>query len=175
MANTQQPAIIKGNRRRCLLLFVLAGGLGLAMMLWLVPWLEDFTTRAYCVEIAGHNGSVVLFGALFIGFTSIVFLFTLWLASVSGKILRSGQSPPPGAWVCRDTVPVTGRRARTRAYIGFVAPLFGFALLCWGIAQFQDIRERLIEPNLEKLQARCDAAGADAPGTGRTGPDGSGR
>lgn len=119
MTESQHPAIIPGNRRRCVLLFILAAGTGLAALQWFFPWLEGFAARAHCTEIAGYNGSIVLFAAVFVSSTGSVFLFTLWLAYFSGKVLRSVQAPPPGAWVCRDTVPVTagGRvsgRSRSR-------------------------------------------------------------
>lgn len=159
MIESQHPAIIPGDRRRCILLFALATGAGLAALQWFFPWLDDFSARAHCTEIAGYNGSIVLFSAVFVGITASVFLLTLWLAYISGKVLQSGQAPPPGARVCRDTVPVTGRRARVRAGFGLAMPLMGLALLGWGIQSFRDIRDELILPNLEKLQASCVETG----------------
>lgn len=87
MTGLQTPALIPGNRRRCGVLFVVAVLFGLAALQWFFPWLEGFSARAHCSEIAGYNGSIVLFAAVFIGSTTSVFLFTLWLAYFSMKIL----------------------------------------------------------------------------------------
>jgi hypothetical protein len=155
MERAEHPTVIKGDWKRCMFLIALAGSPALAMHYWFFPWLREFSVRAHCVQVAGINGSVVLFATLFIGLTFVVFAFTIWLAFYSRKILRAGQMPPPGTWVCRDTVPEMGRKVKARAYFGLVTPLFGCACLCWGVVMFFEFKRDLIDPSLEKLRRSC--------------------
>ena len=154
--NSPTPApIIKANRKRCVILIALGVGLGIAIYVWLLPWLHDFSARSICVEVAGINGIVLLSAATFIGLPLCVFVVTLWVACYARRMLKSGQFPPPGAWVCRDTVPVTGKKVKIRAYFGLLMPLFGLAILGWGIFTFHDFKHRVLDPGLEKAKAAC--------------------
>ena len=155
MEQARQPSIIKGNPRSCVFLFAGAVGLVLASERWFFPWLRDFSAHAHCEEIFGFNGSVVLFAALFIGVTFSALVIAAWLAFTSLKILKSGQMPPPGAFVCRDTVPKTGRFVRCRAYIGLSLPFAGVAFLGWGILTFSDLKENLLDPAIERTKKTC--------------------
>lgn len=102
MENAEQPPVVKGSWKRCAFLIALLGGLMFLLDRWFFPWLGEISARANCIELAGINGSVVLFAALFVGLPFSVFLFTVWLGFYSRKILRAGQLPLPDAWVCRD-------------------------------------------------------------------------
>lgn len=155
MENAEHPSVVKGNWKRCAFLFALLGALMLLLDRWFFPWLGEFSARANCTEIAGINGSVVLFAALFVGLPFSAFAFTVWLGFYSRKILRAGQLPLPDAWVCRDTVPQTGSKVRTRAYLGLATPLFGIAFLSWGVVTFQDFKQNVIDPGLEKHRKSC--------------------
>ena len=142
---------MKGNPRRCVFLIALIA----VSERWLFPWISEFSARAHCEQVLGFNGSLVLFAGLFIGLTLGAFAITLWLALISWRILKSGQMPPPGTWVCRDTVPKTGRSVERRAYFGLGLPLLGIAFVGWGVLTFSDLKQHLLDPGLEKAQSTC--------------------
>ena len=155
MEQITHPPTIKGNPRRCVFLIALTAGLILVSDRWLFPWLRDFSARAHCEEILGFNGSLVLLAGLFIGLTLGAFVITVWAALISSRILRSGQMPPPGTRVCRDTVPKTGRSVIWRAYFGLGLPLAVIAVVGWGIFTFADLKTHLLDPGLEKAHTTC--------------------
>ncbi|MEM8993263.1 MAG: hypothetical protein AAGF23_00595 [Acidobacteriota bacterium] len=53
-----------------------------------------------------------------------LFALSFYLFWTAVRIFRSGQFPPPGAWVVRDTVLRRGGRARFRGVIALVAATF---------------------------------------------------
>jgi len=155
MEDTQQSQIIKGNPRRCAFLVAIAVAAVLASEKWFFPWLSEFSGRAHCEHIFGFNGADVLFASLFIGIPFSLLVITVWLALLSLKILKSGQMPPPGSWVCRDTVPKTGRSAIWRAYLGLTFPVIGIAFLVWGILSFVNLKNNLLDPGRERVSKTC--------------------
>jgi hypothetical protein len=155
MEDTKQAQIIKGNPRRCAFLFAIAVGFVLVSEKWFFPWLSEFSGRAHCEEIFGFNGADVLFAWLFIGLTSIFLAITIWFAFTSLKILKSGQMPPPGSLVCRDTVPKSGRFVIWRAYFSLTFPVIGIVFLVWGILTFVDLKKNLLEPGRERMNKTC--------------------
>jgi hypothetical protein len=164
MEDTQQPQIIKGNPRYCVILVAIAVAVVLASEKWFFPWLSEFSERAHCEKILGFNGADVLFASLVIGLPLGAFLaLTVWLAFLSLKILKSGQMPPPGSWVCRDTVPKTGRSVIWRAYLGLTFPAIGIAFLVWGILTFVDLKKNLLEPGRERVSKTCVMKDSDLP------------
>ncbi|MGW8229171.1 MAG: hypothetical protein ACWGOW_09735 [Gammaproteobacteria bacterium] len=163
MEDIKLPGIIKGNPRRCMVLVAIAVAFALASEKWFFPWLSEFSTRAHCEEIFGFNGADVLFASLFIGLPCGFLVITIWLAFISLKILKSGQMPPPGSWVCRDTVPKSGRSVIWRAYVGLTFPAIGMALLVWGILSFVDLKTNLLDPGRERLSKTCVMKDNDLP------------
>ena len=163
MEDTRQPQIIKGNPRSCVALLAIAVALVLASEKWFFPWLREFTGRAHCEEILGFNGADVLFASLFIGLPLVVLVITVWLAFSSLKILRSGQMPPPDSWVCRDTIPKSGRSVIWRARLGLTFPTIGIAFLVWGILGFVDLKKNLLEPGRERMSKSCVMTEKDLP------------
>jgi hypothetical protein len=163
MEDTRQPQIINGNPRHCVLLVAIAVALVLASEKWFFPWLSKFSGRAHCEEILGFNGADVLFASLFIGLPFVFLVITVWLAFLSLKIVKSGQMPPPGSWVCRDTVPKTGRSVIWRAYLGLTFPAIGIAFLVWGILAFADLEKNLLEPGRERMSKSCVMTESDLP------------
>jgi len=155
MEQITHAPLIKGNPHRCVFLFAMATGLIFASERWFFPWLRDFSARAHCEEVLGFNGGLVLFAALFIGLTLGAFIITVWLALISSRILKSGQMPPPGTWVCRDSVPKTGRSVKWQAYFGLGLPLVGIAFVGWGVLTFADLKKHLLDPGLKKAQRTC--------------------
>jgi hypothetical protein len=88
MEDTQQPQIIKGNPRYCVILVAIAVAVVLASEKWFFPWLSEFSGRAHCEIILGFNGAEFLFASLVIGLPLGTFLaVTVWLAFLSLKIL----------------------------------------------------------------------------------------
>jgi hypothetical protein len=156
MEDSKPPRLIKGNPRRCIFLVAIAVGLVLVSEKWLFPWLREFSQHAHCEEIFGFNGSDVLFASLFIGLPFGLLAITVWLALASLNILKSGQMPPPGSWVCRDTVPKSGRSVIWRAYLGLTFPAIGIAFLAWGILTFVDLEKNLLEPGRERMRKTCE-------------------
>ena len=167
MEDTRQPLIIKGNPRRCVFLFAVAVGFVLVSEKWFFPWLREFSGHAHCEKIFGFNGVDVLFVWLFIGLTSGVLVITVWFAFTSLKIIKSGQMPPPGSWVCRDTVPKTGRSVIWRAYLGLVFPVFGIVFLVWGIHAYVDLKKNLLDPGRERISKTCVMKDNDLPNQSR--------
>ena len=163
MEDTQQPQIIKGNPRGCVIVVAIAVAMVLASEKWYFPWLSEFSGRAHCEKILGFNGADVLFASLFIGLPFSFLAITVWLAFISLKILKSGQMPPPGSLVCRDTVPKTGRSVIWRAYLGLTFPAIGIAFLVWGILTFVDLKKNLLEPGRERVSKTCVMKDSDLP------------
>lgn len=163
MENARPPTTIKGNPRRCAFLIAIAVVVVLASEKWFFPWLHEFAGHAHCEQIFGFNGIDVLFAALFIGLTFSFLAITVWFAFTSLKILKSGQMPPPGSWVCRDTVPKTGRTVIWRAYLGLTFPAIGIALLIWGIVTFADLKRDLLEPARERMSKTCATSDSGLP------------
>jgi hypothetical protein len=167
MEDTRPARIVKGNPRRCVVLVAIAVAAVLASEKWFFPWLREFSGRAHCEEILGFNGADVLFASLFIGIPFSLFVITVWLAFLSLKILKSGQMPPPGSWVCRDTVPKFGRSVIWRAYVGLTFPSIGIAFLVWGILSFVDLKKNLLDPGRERVSKTCVTKNSDLPNRSR--------
>ncbi len=163
MEDTQQPRIIRGNPRDCVVLVAIVVAAVLASKKWFFPWLSEFSARAHCEEILGFNGADVLFASLFIGLPFGFLAITVWLAFISLKILKSVQMPPPGSWVCRDTVPISGRSVIWRAYLGLTFPAIGVAFLVWGMLTFVDLKKNLLEPGREQMRKTCAINHNDLP------------
>jgi hypothetical protein len=163
MEDAQLPQIIKGNPRHCASLVAIAVAAALASKEWFFPWLSGFSEHAHCEQIIGFNGADVLFAALFVGIPFSFLVITVWLAFLSLKILKSGQMPPPGSWVCRDTVPKTGRSVIWRAYLGLSFPTIGIAVLVWGLLTFVDLKKNLLEPGRERMSKSCVMTEIDLP------------
>jgi hypothetical protein len=167
MEDTRQPQIIKGNPRRCVVLIAIAVAAALAFEKWFFPWISEFSGRAHCEQILGFNGADVLFASLFIGIPFSLLVITVWLAFLSLKILKSGQMPPPGSWVCRDTVPKSGRSVIWRAYFGLTFPAIGIAFLVWGILSIVDLKTNLLGPGRERVSKTCVMKDNDLPNRSR--------
>jgi hypothetical protein len=167
MEDTRQPQTIKGNPRRCVVLVAIAVAAVLASEKWFFPWLSEFSGRAHCADILGFNGADVLFASLFLGLPLTFLVITVWLALLSLKILKSGQMPPPGSWVCRDTVPKSGRSITWRAYVGLTFPSIGIAFLVWGILSFVDLKKNLLDPVRERVSKTCVMNDNDLPNRSR--------
>lgn len=156
MESIREPPVVKGNWKRCALLFGFFGCLIVALYWWFFPLLREFAPQSHCTDVFGINGSIFLFGGIFIGIPLSTFLFTAWLAFYSRRILIEEQFPTSGTWVCRDTVAETGWKAKLRGYIGLSTPLFGLAFLIWGVVAFQDLKYEMIYPGIEKHSSSCD-------------------
>lgn len=72
---------------------------------------------------------------LFAGFSALAILPAIAMIAVGRKILRSGQCPPPDAWVWRDTRIKRGREAIRMAWICIVSGALA-ALACAALAAY---------------------------------------
>ncbi|MEM1181449.1 MAG: hypothetical protein AAGM22_24105 [Acidobacteriota bacterium] len=91
------------------------------------------TAAEQTIAVAGTYFRLVAGGLLILG------SYLLWTAV---RIVRSGQFPPPGTWVVRDTVVRRGGRAKVRATVAGVigVGLLGFGLLFPGWAEEQVVQ-----------------------------------
>ena len=53
---------------------------------------------------------------VFYGMSLLLLLAAAWVGAYARRIFRSGESPPPGSWVLRDTVIRRGGSARIRGW-----------------------------------------------------------
>lgn len=153
--NEQQEKVVKGKPYLCISLVV-----GLIVSIWVLekwflPWLGDFSSRAYCEEVLGLNGSIVLFAGMFIGSAFLFFLFTCWLSWGEYKKAKSGQTPAPGALVCRDTVVQPYTIGKMRRYMLYLVPLLGVGMVILGAKLFLDFKAEVIDPGLKTHEQQC--------------------
>ena len=87
-----------------------AGAVIVAGKLWLMPWLTRYLSTPDPVQAAQH------FTRFIDGFALFLVLIAIWMAIYAGRILRSGQVPPPGAWGLRRS-PRMGREARAAGVV----------------------------------------------------------
>jgi hypothetical protein len=131
---TNANAIIRADchvRARVLIALVLCTILGVIAFVagdTYVEQLMTLSTTAPQLAIAKIRHFVVVLA-------SVVMLLALGLTGVLGylslQVLRSGQYPPPGMKVLRDTPVQTGSRATRRAVVGM---LLAVLALCGGLS-----------------------------------------
>ena len=118
------------NRRAWRQMLITAGtaALGIAVLkLWGMPWLTRYLSAPDPALAAQH------FTRFMEGFAAVLLLLAIWAAILAGRILRSGQVPPPGAWSLRRA-PRTGREAKAA---GVVAALCAAGLVALAIFALQ--------------------------------------
>ena len=117
-----EPPGPDGNRAamRQMLVAGFSGGVVILLgKLWLMPWLTRYLGTPAPDLAAQH------FTRFMQGFAAFLVLMALWMAAYAWRIFRSGQVPPPSAWVLRRA-PRTGREARAA---GLVVSLCAAALV----------------------------------------------
>ena len=124
-----QPESHSGRALRPMLVTGLTAGILIALgKLWLMPWLTRYLAVADPALAAQH------FTRFMEGFAAVLVLTAIWMGSYAGRILRSGQVPPPGAWGLRRS-PRKGREARVAGFVvAFCAAAFvALAVFAWRI------------------------------------------
>ncbi len=118
-------------RGRYLSLLLLALAIGLIVFSYRValPTLNAaLQTTPAPQAIAGIKG-------ILLGFTVLVMVCAATLIWSGCRMLRTGQSPPLGAWVWRDTKIVRGRMVKRLAWTYIVSALVS-CILCIGLVAY---------------------------------------
>ena len=92
--------------------------LGAAVIVWGLPWLEEYLRQANPQTAAG-----ILKGWFIFAFLSIIPI-ALYMLSLGRKVITHERIPLPGAKVLIDTRPIVGQKARLRGRV-----LVGVSLL----------------------------------------------
>lgn len=135
-----EPALAPERSLReklALLLLGLLAGLG---ALWfkqavLLPWVAELAAAPPARRYWGLPGPTLLSHLLFVGLPLLAALPSLALLWRGGRILRSGQVPPPGERVFRRTRIRRGARARWVGYAHLLPTPLLLALALWGWGQ----------------------------------------
>ncbi len=116
-------------RRRYSLLFCLIGLVMLCIALWGVDYLESLKDMEPAKAVLVLQ---VLSAALLIP----LFPMSLYLYRFARKALVSGQFPPPGTKVLKDTEVVEGKRARRKGTLLLVASIVLAVIASVGVTYF---------------------------------------
>jgi hypothetical protein len=122
------------------LAFLLLGLLAGLAAVWfkravLMPWVAGLAAAPPSHRVWGLPASVVLSHGLFVGLPLLASVLSLGLVWRGGRILRTGQVPPPGERVFRRTPIRRGAWARWVGYAHLVPTLLLLGLALWGWGQ----------------------------------------
>jgi len=100
--------------------------LGAAVIVWGLPWLEEYLRHANPKIAAG-----ILKGWFIFAFLSIIPI-ALYVLLLGRKVIKHERIPLPGAKVLIDTYPILGEKARLRGRVLVVASLCLIAIGLFG-------------------------------------------
>lgn len=107
----------KEYRNKYLKRLFLYTGLGIGMILWVVPLLISF------LETLKPERAIKTVVVVFIIMFLSLIPMAIYMMKLGGRILKSERFPPPGMKVIRDTVVLEGQHARTRGYLIMILSL----------------------------------------------------
>lgn len=114
----------KSYRRRVILLYGVLVCLGGVMILWGLPWAEQYLRKQAlptALRIARRT--------LFFVFLSVA-LLGLYVLRFGRSVMKHARFPPPNHKVIRDTTLLEGQEARTR---GRILVFLALMLVCLGL------------------------------------------
>lgn len=126
-------AILKTDleyRRKLIFLYAVAIVLGFAIIQWGLPAFDSFIKQKKPSEAI--RVLVVFVGLLFLSILPL----SMYMFHHARRILRTGQYPPAGAKVIRDTEIFEGEPARRKAHIIIVFSLFLGMVALFGALYF---------------------------------------
>lgn len=121
--------------------------LAAASKFWFLPALRAYADTAHCHEVAGINGTALLFYGTMVGFPLLAAILTGAIFGWRGyKTLRDGQFPPQGEKVLQRTPIRRGQQARLIGWLHQFAFLPMLMVACWGYVQAARMASAPIPP-----------------------------
>lgn len=145
-ADDQRPsdsAFLRTDARQRRNLAVLMAGLVVLAVVFFFFGLPRLTAWVH----AGTTAAVLRkLGIVCDVFAVLLLLTALWAAGYARRVLRSGQFPPPGTWVLRDTPLQHGAAARMRGWaVGIVAVCCGLFAIYAAVLPYR-LHQHLLPP-----------------------------
>jgi hypothetical protein len=129
----------KTLKNRLILFFIVVAVVGVFIINYTVAYFGELKQLAGTDPAAAMNRVVQVINILLPLFALSVAATGLYCIVMAVRIIKSGQCPPPGTRVIRDTRIITGERALNRARAMII---FSIAIILLGVAvswYFQDI------------------------------------
>ena len=138
MNGTQNKKIIKADkklRNRTLIFILILIILVFIFHIFYNQFLSGIKNLAEESPEMAINKILITLKILMVAMCIIFAAFTIYCFHISLLIYKSEQFPPPGMRVIKDTVLITGEKAKVRAIIGFaitgVLVIFAFIILLY--------------------------------------------
>jgi hypothetical protein len=130
--NPASTDVIRATSRGCLLSATL-----IALSIPLIEFFQLAVLPAMNASLDNHPAphTIATLKYIFAGFAVLAILPAIVMIGVGRKMLKSGQWPPPGTWVWRDTCIRRGRDAARMAWVCIVSGTLT-CILCLGLLTY---------------------------------------